>query len=158
MHPTDAEEDSASKRWIRPAALVAGLAILIAAGVWLIGYLAMIRWFMPRIRSRSKARAGARAMVTGQVVDTITNIKTVKLFAHDAHEDRAAIDAMENYWGSAVDYGWLSASFRFWLMALGGLLPIVLVGTTLLFWSQGAASAGNIAAAGAIALRLSISA
>ena len=131
---------------LRTAALLA---------LWVAGYIWMIRYFMPRIRERSKARAATRAMVTGQVVDTITNIKTVKLFAHDAHEDRAAIDAMENYWGSAVDYGWLSASFRFWLMGLGGMLPIILVGATLLFWSQGMATAGDIAAAGAVALRLS---
>ena len=122
--------------------------------VWAIAYILMIRFFMPRIRERSKARAATRAMVTGQVVDTITNIKTVKLFAHDDHEDRAAIDAMENYWGTAVKYGWLSASFRFWLMALGGLLPVLLVGMTLYFWSVGSASAGDIAAAGAISLRL----
>ena len=122
--------------------------------VWAIAYILMIRFFMPRIRERSKARAATRAMVTGQVVDTITNIKTVKLFAHDDHEDRAAIDAMENYWGTAVKYGWLSASFRFWLMALGGLLPVILVGMTLYFWSVGSASAGDIAAAGAISLRL----
>ncbi len=123
--------------------------------LWVAAYILMIRFFMPRIRERSKARAATRAMVTGQVVDTITNIKTVKLFAHDDHEDRAAIEAMANYWGTAVNYGWLSASFRFWLMALGGLLPILLVGTTLYFWTTGAATAGNIAAAGAIALRLS---
>ncbi|MGJ8621844.1 MAG: ABC transporter ATP-binding protein [Yoonia sp.] len=128
-------------------------ALLLA--VWAVSYILMIRFFMPRIRERSKARAATRAMVTGQVVDTITNIKTVKLFAHDDHEDRAATDAMENYWGTAVNYGWLSASFRFWLMALGGLLPIILVGATLYFWTVGQASAGNIAAAGAISLRLS---
>ncbi|PJI85843.1 ATP-binding cassette subfamily B protein [Yoonia maricola] len=128
-------------------------ALLLA--VWSISYILLIRFFMPRIRERSKARAATRAMVTGQVVDTITNIKTVKLFAHDDHEDRAAIDAMENYWGTAVRYGWLSASFRFWLMALGGLLPVILVGMTLYFWTTGAASAGDIAAAGAISLRLS---
>ncbi|MFQ1700350.1 ABC transporter ATP-binding protein [Loktanella agnita] len=131
---------------LRTAALLA---------LWVAAYIGMIRFFMPRIRTRSKARAATRAMVTGQVVDTITNIKTVKLFAHDDHEDRAAIDAMENYWGTAVNYGWMSASFRFWLMALGGLLPILLVGTTLYFWTTGAATAGDIAAAGAIALRLS---
>ena len=123
--------------------------------LWAISYIALIRFFMPRIRERSKARAATRAMVTGQVVDTITNIKTVKLFAHDDHEDRAAIDAMQTYWGTSVRYGWLSASFRFWLMALGGLLPVILVGTTLYFWTTGAASAGDIAAAGAISLRLS---
>ena len=64
----------------------------IAAGllVWMIAYGFLIRHYMPRIRTRSKARASARAMVTGQVVDTVTNIKTVKLFAHHDHEDRAA--------------------------------------------------------------------
>jgi len=128
-------------------------ALLLA--VWATAYIGLIRFFMPRIRKRSKARAATRAMVTGQVVDTITNIKTVKLFAHDDHEDRAATDAMENYWVTAVDYGWLSTWFRFWLMALGGLLPVILVGMTLYFWSTGAATAGNIAAAGAISLRLS---
>ena len=128
-------------------------ALLLA--VWAVAYIGLIRFFMPLIRKRSKARAAARAMVTGQVVDTITNIKTVKLFAHDDHEDRAATDAMATYWVSAVGYGWLSAWFRFWLMALGGLLPIILVGMTLYFWSTGAATAGNIAAAGAISLRLS---
>ena len=133
---------------------VDGRAALLLAG-WTVAYILMIRFFMPRVRARSKGRAAARAMVTGQVVDTITNIKTVKLFAHDAHEDRAAIDAMEAYRGKAVAYGWTSAAFRFWLMALGGLLPLILVGATLYFWSAGQATAGDIAAAGAISLRLS---
>ena len=122
--------------------------------LWVVAYIGMIRYFMPLIRKRSKARAASRAMVTGQVVDTITNIKTVKLFAHDDHEDRAAIDAMASYWGTAVNYGWLSASFRFWLMALGGLLPILLVGATLYFWTTGSATPGEVVAAGAISLRL----
>ena len=128
-------------------------ALLLA--LWAVAYIYMIKFFMPRIRQRSKARAETRAMVSGQVVDTITNIKTVKLFAHDDHEDKAAIDAMAGYWRTAVNFGWMSTAFRFWLMALGGLLPIILVGATLYFWSAGAATAGDIAAAGAISLRLS---
>ncbi|WP_106746629.1 ABC transporter ATP-binding protein [Yoonia maritima] len=123
--------------------------------LWVVAYIGMIKYFMPRIRKRATARAATRAMVTGQVVDTITNIKTVKLFAHDDFEDRAAIESMENYRDRAINYGWLSATFRFWLMALGGLLPIILVGATLYFWSLGSATAGDIAAAGAISLRLS---
>ncbi|MDP5359909.1 MAG: ABC transporter ATP-binding protein/permease, partial [Paracoccaceae bacterium] len=123
--------------------------------VWGVLYGIALWWFIPQVQHRSAVRAGARTQVTGQIVDALSNIATVKLFAHDAHEDRAAIDAMENYWGNAVSYGWLSAWFRFWLMALGGLLPIILVGITLYFWTTGAATAGNIAAAGAISLRLS---
>ncbi len=123
--------------------------------VWVAAYFGMIRYFMPRIRVRAKARAAMRATVTGQVVDTITNIKTVKLFAHDEFEDRAALESMENYRARAIHYGWLSATFRFCLMGLAGFLPVLLVGITLYFWSVDAASAGDIAVAGAISLRLS---
>ena len=124
-------------------------------GLWLCVYFVMIRWFIPRIRIRSARRAGARAMVTGQVVDTITNIKTVKLFGHADHEDQAAIGAMKQLRARALEFGHLSASFRFCLMAVAGLLPVLLVGGTLLLWQAGAATAGDIVAAGAIAIRIS---
>lgn len=123
-------------------------------GLWLCLYIALIRWFMPQIRSRSRARAGARAMVSGQVVDTITNIKTVKLFAHADHEDRAAIGAISGFRDTAIRFGTLSAAFRFSLMMLAGLLPVAMIGATLLLWSRGLASPGDVAAAGTIAIRI----
>ena len=122
--------------------------------VWLIGYFALIRYFIPRVRAMSKERANARAMVTGQVVDTITNVKTVKLFAHDHHEDRAALSAMEVFRGKALDMGYLSAKFRLVLMSWAGVLPVLLIGASLLLMRSGQASAGDIAAAGAISLRI----
>lgn len=123
--------------------------------VWLCGYIALIRWFMPRIRKRAKARAGARAMVSGQVVDTITNIKTVKLFAHADHEDRAALGAISTFRDRVVDFGALSAGFRLSLMTLAGILPVLLIGASLYLWTRGLASPGDIAAAGAISIRIS---
>ncbi|TFL18046.1 ABC transporter ATP-binding protein [Jannaschia formosa] len=129
--------------------------IALALAVWLVGYVALFKWFMPRIRTRSKARAAARAMVTGQVVDTITNIKTVKLFGHAEHEDRAALDAMDRLRDRALAFGRMSTSFRFLLMFCAGLLPILMIGGTILLWRAGAASPGDIAAAGAISFRLS---
>ena len=122
--------------------------------VWLGLYIALIRFFLPRIRSRSAGRASARAMVTGQVVDTITNIKTVKLFAHARHEDQAALGAMEGFREAALDFGRMSTWFRFSLMLIAGLLPVLLVGSALVLWGRGQASAGDIAASGAIAIRL----
>ena len=132
---------------------IQGLAAL-ALAAWAAAYVALIVSFMPRIRARSKARAASRAMVTGQVVDTITNIKTVKLFAHQGFEDAAAIDAMSRYRDTALEFGWVSASFRLWLMTLAGALPVLLLGATLWLWTEGRASAGDIAVAGAVALRL----
>ncbi|OIQ33154.1 MAG: multidrug ABC transporter ATP-binding protein [Alphaproteobacteria bacterium MedPE-SWcel] len=130
------------------------LRITVLFFIWLLGYFAMIRWFLPRIRIRAAGRAGARANVTGQVVDTITNIKTVQLFAHADHEERGAQDAMVTFRNKALSFGYLSASFRFCLMSLAGLLPVLLIGATLYLWQGGGASEGDIVAAGAVSIRI----
>ena len=129
----------------------------IAAGLvaWMGLYAVMIRWFLPRIRARAKTRAAARANVTGQIVDTITNIKTVKLFGHADHEDAAATDAMDGYRTAALSFGILSTGFRFALMATAGLLPVLLVLGVVLLWQNGTATPGDIAAVGAISMRIS---
>ncbi len=129
--------------------------VALALAIWLAGYLYMIRWFMPRIRARSKAQAGARAMVTGQVVDTITNSKTVKLFATSEFEDKEALVAMGNFRKAAVAHGKVSASFRLALTFVAGLVPVLLTGISLLMWSRGSATPGDVVAAGAIAIRIS---
>ena len=128
--------------------------VALALTIWVFVYLYMIKWFMPRIRVRSMARAASRAMVTGQVVDTITNIKTVKLFAHADFEDKAAIGAIRTFRERVIDFGVLASAFRFSLMTLAGVLPVLLVGGTLYLWQQGTASPGDIAASGAIAIRI----
>ena len=122
--------------------------------VWLILYFALINWYLPRVRVRSAERAGARAMVSGQVVDTITNIKTVKLFAHSDHEDRAALGAMQIFREKSLSFGRLSAAFRFALMTLAGLLPVFMLGGTILIWQAGQATPGDIVAAGAVSIRI----
>ncbi|UWR07162.1 ABC transporter ATP-binding protein [Ruegeria sp. B32] len=121
---------------------------------WLAVYFLLVHWYLPRIRTRSAARAGARAMVSGQVVDTITNIKTVKLFAHSEFEDQAARDSMVALRDKSLAFGKLSASFRFILMTLAGLLPVLLLGATLWLWQAGSATTGDIVAAGAISIRI----
>ncbi|AXI40643.1 ABC transporter ATP-binding protein [Sulfitobacter sp. SK011] len=144
------------------ASLVGSVALLIAIdwrvaigfSVWLLLYLALIYWFLPRVRKRSAGRAGARAMVSGQVVDTITNIKTVKLFAHADHEDRAALGAMQTFRARALEFGYLAAGFRLALMSLAGLLPVLLLGGTVMLWQRGLATEGDIVASGAIAIRI----
>ena len=122
--------------------------------IWLIAYFALIRWFMPRVRKLSKDRAGSRAAVSGQVVDTITNIKTVKLFAHHDFEDRSALDAMARFRQKAIGFGTISALFRLSLMTVAGALPVILIGGTLWLWTLGLATTGEIATTGAVAIRI----
>ncbi|MDP2083861.1 MAG: ABC transporter ATP-binding protein [Gemmobacter sp.] len=128
--------------------------VALALAVWLVAYIGLIRFFLPRVRVSSAARASARATVTGTVVDTITNIKTVKLFGHSDHEDRAALQSMGLYREKSINFGVISAWFRLALMTLAGVLPVVLIGGTLLLWQAGTATAGDVAAAGTIAIRI----
>ena len=122
--------------------------------IWLMGYAALIRWFLPRIRARAKARAGARAAVTGQLVDTLTNMKTVKLFAHTDREGAAAHAAIDGYREAALGFGRMAVGFRAVLNTLAGALPVLMIGGSLFLWQAGLVSAGEIATAGIISSRI----
>lgn len=126
----------------------------LALAVWVVIFVFLLIQFLPRARARARARANARAAVTGQVVDTVTNIKTVKLFAHDALEDRETHAVVDELRTKSLHYGWLAVTFRAIFMTHAGLLPTVLIGGTAYLWSQGLATEGDIAAAGAISIRL----
>lgn len=122
--------------------------------IWLIAYVALISWYIPRIRKRARARAEARAGVTGQIVDTFSNMATVKLFAHVEREEVATEQAVANFREKALDFGFLSTAFRGVLMTLAGLLPVLLLGGALWLWQSGQASAGDIAIAGILSTRI----
>jgi len=144
------------------ASVVGSVALMVAIDgavsvvllAWVVAYALFIRYYLRRVRGASAMRASARANVTGQIVDTVTNMKTVKLFAHTEHEDRVALDAMQSFRDSAMVYGAISSWFRFNLMGLAGILPVLMVGATVWLWSTGSATAGDIAAAGAVSFRL----
>ena len=55
--------------------------------VWLAAYIVVLAIFVPRIKERSTEASEARSMLVGRIVDTYTNILTVKLFAHAERED-----------------------------------------------------------------------
>ncbi len=107
------------------------------------------------MQAKSADRAGARTIVTGQIVDTFSNMATVKLFAHDETEDRAALDAMEQFRLKALVFGKVSANFRFVLTLLGGILPLFSIVGSLWLWQKGMATPGDIAMAAMVSTRLS---
>ena len=131
---------------------VNGWMVLLLA-VWFVFYSLFLRLMLPIVRARSAARAEARAMVTGQVVDTLSNIKTVKLFAGDRHEDGKAIQAMETMREKSLSFGHAQTLFRFGLIFIAGLLPVGLIGTAIVLRGTGI-TPGDVAAVGAISIRL----
>ena len=122
--------------------------------IWIFSFSILIKWFLPHIRLRSKNRAAARAAVTGQVVDTLTNMATVKLFVHSDDEEHYAEEALKGFRKKSIDFAVLYVSFRAAIMTLAGLLPILLIGGGIFLWQNGLATPGDIVIAGLLSTRL----
>ena len=67
--------------------------------LWFVGYLVLLRLFVPRMRDRSKEMSEVRSLVTGRIVDSYTNILTVKLFARPWQEDAYVREAVDEHTG-----------------------------------------------------------
>ena len=71
--------------------------LAVILGVWLAAYVALIAYYVPRLGKVGEAQADARAQMTGRIVDSYTNIQTVKLFAHTTREHAYAREAMDEF-------------------------------------------------------------
>lgn len=122
---------------------------------WFTVYALLLRWTMKRVGPASKASADARSTTTGRVVDSYTNIHSVKLFAHHDTELSYAHEAIEQTRQTFAREMRIFTTMDVMLVVLNGFLVVGVVGWGILLWSQGTASVGVVAAATALALRLS---
>ena len=122
--------------------------------VWLGGYLLAVRYFVPRLRETTMAQAEARSMVTGRVVDSYTNITTVKMFAHADHEDRYAREGMNIFLDTVYRQMRLATLLATTLTCINGFLLFSVAATSIWLWQLNAATAGAIAFAVGLVLRL----
>ncbi|WP_147126575.1 ABC transporter ATP-binding protein [Shimia ponticola] len=144
-------------------AYVIGAAILLSAAdprlmlplaIWLALYAWLVVWTVKRIGPASKASSDARSAVTGRVVDSYTNIHSVKMFAHHDHEEQFAKEAIEKARTTFQHEMRIFTTMDVILTVLNGLLIVAVVGWAIFLWTGGSASIGLIAAASALVLRL----
>lgn len=121
---------------------------------WLIGYLGILFFFVPRMKTISMAQANARAQLTGRVVDSYTNIQTVKLFAHTQREEIYAREAMDEFMGTVRPMFRLTTNLQFFLETLNALLLATIAGVAIFAWSNDMVTTGAIAVGIALVLRL----
>ncbi len=144
------------------AYLVGAAVLLITADVrlilpllaWFVLYGFLIRWTVANVGPASKAAADARSTFTGRVVDSYTNISSVKMFAHDDRELDYAKEAIEGARASFQVEMRIFTKMDLALVTLNGLLIVGVVGWAIVLWYQGLASVGVVAAATALTLRL----
>lgn len=136
--------------------LVASFSVWMAVPfiVWLIAYTLMLRYFMPQLKVLSRKQASARSVMTGRVVDSYTNIMTVKLFAHAGHEAGYAQDSMRGFLRTVYPQMRLVTLLQSSLSFINGLLLFSVAAAGLWLWSLGMVSVGAIAVGVGLVLRL----
>src|SRR5262245_39842198 len=112
---------------------------------WFVGYIALLWYFVPRIRDRSKINSEARSTLMGRIVDSYTNILTVKLFARPRDEDNYVRDAVDRHVDVFLAAQRLLTMFGTLLKLLDALLIAGAGAMALFLWHKGLVEVGAIA-------------
>jgi ATP-binding cassette subfamily B multidrug efflux pump len=120
-----------------------GLPIL----TWAVGYVLILKHFVPKLRELARVSSEGRSLVMGRVVDSYTNILTVKLFGRMRDEDQYVREAMDGHYGAMRSHLKMITRFHTCLTALNALLLVGTASIGLMLWGQGAVDAAVVATA-----------
>ena len=122
---------------------------------WFVVYLGTLWYFVPRLGRVGKEQADARSLMTGRVTDAYANIATVKMFSHAQREAHFAREAMQEFQATGLVQMRLVTAFETVSQAMSVALIASTTALCLWLWTQGAVGVGAVAAATAMAFRLS---
>ncbi|MCB4800871.1 ABC transporter ATP-binding protein [Methylobacterium brachiatum] len=122
--------------------------------IWIAAYAALTTWFVPRARARSHKTADTRSVLIGRIVDSYTNILTVKLFARDREERATVRDAVEVHTDAYLYQFRLVTLTTSLLGLLNSTLLIATGAACLILWREGGMTTGEASAGLALILRL----
>ncbi len=132
----------------------ADIRLLLPLVIWFALYAWLVQWTVKRAGPAAMASSDARSAVTGRVVDSYTNIHSVKLFAQDGTELAYAKEAIEHARATFAKEMRIVTKMDLALTMLNGFLIVAVTGWAILLWVQGAATVGTVAAATTLVLRL----
>ena len=115
--------------------------------LWFAGYLFFLRHFVPQLRDLSKTSSELRSMVMGRVVDSYTNILTVKLFARARDEDAYVREVIDDHTGAIRAHMRVITTFMTTLSALNAMLLVGTAAIGISLWGMGRIDAGTVATA-----------
>ncbi len=121
---------------------------------WLLIYVGLLRFFVPRLQNIAMLQADARSVMTGRIVDSYTNIVTLKLFSHTSRESAYVQEGMQEFLDTVHPQmrlvTWLNISV--WLLNMS--LVFITGALGIYLWLNGAITPGAIAIAFSLAIRL----
>ncbi|NKN38365.1 ABC transporter ATP-binding protein [Agrobacterium sp. a22-2] len=130
------------------------LAAIIAAWVAVFGVLARI--FVPRIRHHARDTAETASMLNGRLVDSYSNIQTLKLFGREEQNDHYIRDGFDRFQDSMRPFARLLTGVRASLALLSGIMIVTIAALSIDLWFAGAITAGGVAFTLGLVLRLNM--
>jgi ATP-binding cassette, subfamily B, multidrug efflux pump len=121
--------------------------LAVPTALWSAGYVLFLAYFVPRMRDLAKTSSEVRSHVMGRVVDSYTNILTVKLFARARDEDAYVREVIDQHTGAIAAHMRLITRFMATLAVMNALLLVSTAAIGIVLWSRGAIGAGIVATA-----------
>ncbi|WP_028305111.1 ABC transporter ATP-binding protein [Oceanospirillum maris] len=128
--------------------------LMVPVLVWLLLYIAVQVYFVPKLKAVSTDQADARSLMSGRIVDSYTNIATVKLFSHTNREAAFAREGMDQFLGTVYQQMRLVTWLNFCVQGINHLLTFSIAALSIMMWLNGTVGVGAIAISIALALRL----
>ncbi|MDY5995479.1 MAG: ABC transporter ATP-binding protein [Succinivibrio sp.] len=132
----------------------ANISLCLPLAVWLVLYITSLVCFIPQLRKASKLQSEQRSTMVGRIVDSYTNISTVKLFGGHGKEEQYAKNAMDEFRHTEYKALRILTMFDVSVQFMNYTLLITLVMLSLWLWSNYLVTPGAIAIATAIAIRM----
>ncbi|MBB6575224.1 ABC transporter ATP-binding protein [Xanthomonas arboricola] len=122
--------------------------------IWLVVYVALMAFFVPRMKARAWIASDARSKATGRIVDGYTNISTLKLFAHAGREQAYVRDAIDELAVKHRGQTRVTTAMDTAIAVANGFLIVGTCGLALWLWSRGQISVGAITLATGLVIRI----
>ena len=129
-------------------------ALLWPVGLWTIAYAAVVAFMVPPVRTRSARLSEANSGLIGRIVDSYTNIQSVKLFAHHDLEEAFVAEGIRRQTGAFHTLMRSILTMTITLTALNTFLVLGTAALSIVLWLDGAITVGEIAVANALVIRL----
>ncbi|WP_173087476.1 ABC transporter ATP-binding protein [Devosia sp. 1635] len=120
---------------------------------WVVCYILLMWYFIPRLGKISEQQADARSTMTGRIVDSYTNIATVKLFSHSNREERYAREAMDGFLDTVYRQMRMFTVLNVAVNFSNALLLFFVGATGIWLWLQGTMSPGALAVSLGLVMR-----
>ncbi|CAG22128.1 ABC transporter ATP-binding protein [Photobacterium profundum] len=128
--------------------------LMIPMLLWLAAYVGIQLYFVPKLKTVSTEQADARSTMTGRIVDSYTNIQTVKLFSHSDRETEYAEQGMKGFLDTVHRQMRLVTGLNINVEIINYLLVFSIAGLAIWLWTISAVTIGAIAVAVSLALRI----